>query len=206
MESANTALILIGFQNEYFSPQGTLYGLLVGASQVLANTVDLVERLRSQAILVVDTPIIFTPDYSELVEPTGILKAIKEIGAFKAGTRGSETLPEIRQFGERIVEVPGKRGLNAFSNTDLDDLLKRRRITNVALAGVKTSLCIDSTGRSAYEKGYKVSILSDCTAGTDEFEHKFYCEKIFPLYSEVINHEQFLGRLLDVSHDSVRQQ
>jgi len=177
----------------------------MGASQVLANTVDLVERLRSTSLLIVDTPVIFTPDYSELVEPTGILKAIKELGAFKAGTRGSETLLEIRQFGDRIVEVPGKRGLNAFSNTDLDDLLKRRGISTVVLAGCKTSLCIDSTGRSAYEKGYKVSILSDCTAGSDEFEHKFYCEKIFPLYAEVIDHKQLLGRL-DVRHDSLRQQ
>jgi len=177
----------------------------MGASQVLANTVDLVERLRSTSLLIVDTPVIFTPDYSELVEPTGILKAIKELGAFKAGTRGSETLLEIRQFGDRIVEVPGKRGLNAFSNTDLDDLLKRRGISTVVLAGCKTSLRIDSTGRSAYEKGYKVSILSDCTAGSDEFEHKFYCEKIFPLYAEVIDHKQLLGRL-DVRHDSLRQQ
>ena len=205
METHNTALLLIGFQNEYFSPQGALYGLLAGGPQVLANTVDLVGRLGRTPILIVDTPIIFTPDYSELVEPTGILKAVKELGAFKAGTRGSETLPEIRRFGERIVEVPGKRGLNAFSNTDLDDLLKRRGITTIALAGVKTSLCIDSTGRSAYEKGYKVSILSDCTAGSDDFEHKFYCEKIFPLYAEVIDHEQFLGGL-DVRNDSLRQQ
>lgn len=205
MELQHTALLLIGFQNEYFSPEGTLYGFLSGASQLLANTVDLVERLRSTPILIVDTPIYFTPDYSELVEPTGILKAIKELGAFKAGTRGSERLPEIRQFNKRIVEVPGKRGLNAFSNTDLDDLLKLRGITTVALAGVKTSLCIDSTGRSAYEKGYKVSILSDCTGGTDDFEQKFYCDKIFPLYAEVIDHEQFLGRL-DVRHDSLRQQ
>jgi len=205
MESHNTALILIGFQNEYFSPQGTLYGFLKGASQVLANTVDLIERLRSTPILIVDTPVIFTPDYNELVEPTGILKVVKELGAFKAGTRGSETLPEIRRFGERIVEVPGKRGLNAFSNTDLDDLLRRSGITTVALAGTKTSVCIDSTGRSAYEKGYKVLILSDCTAGTDDFEQKFYCEKIFPLYADVSNHQRFLAQL-DSGHESVRQQ
>jgi nicotinamidase-related amidase len=205
VESDNTALILIGFQNEYFSPQGTLYGFLVGASQVLANTVDLVERLRATPTLIVDTPIIFTPDYSELVEPTGILKAVKELGSFKAGTTGSETLPQIRRFGERIIEVPGKRGLNAFSNTALDDLLKRRGITTVALAGVKTSLCIDSTGRSAYERGYKVLILSDCIGGTDEFEQEFYREKIFPLYAEVMDHHRFLAELA-FGHESARQQ
>jgi nicotinamidase-related amidase len=205
LDPENIALILIGFQNEYFSPQGTLFGYLVGASQVLANTLELVKRLSSTPVVIVDTPIIFTPDYSELVEPAGILKAVKELGAFKAGTTGSETLPEIRQFGERIIEVPGKRGLNAFSNTELDELLRRRGITTVALAGCKTSLCIDSTGRSAYDKGYKVVILSDCTAGTDDFEQKFFCEKIFPLYADVIDHERFLSQL-DVRYESARQQ
>jgi nicotinamidase-related amidase len=205
LDPENTALILIGFQNEYFSPQGALFGYLMGASQVLAHTVDLVKRLSSTPLLIVDTPIIFTPDYSELVEPTGILKAVKELGAFKAGTRGSETLLEIRQFGERIVEVPGKRGLNAFSNTDLDDLLRQHGITTVALAGCKTSLCIDSTGRSAYDKGYKVVVLSDCTAGTDDFEQKFYCEKVFPLYADVTDRERFLSQL-DAGYESARQQ
>lgn len=205
MEPEDTALILIGFQNDYFSPDGALYNLIDGGFRIVANTVDLVERLRSNPILIVDTPVIFTSDYSELVEPTGVLKAVKDLGAFKAGTKGVETIPEFRRFGERIMEVPGKRGLNAFSNTDLDSLLKSRAITNVALAGVKTSICIDSTGRSAYERGYKVSVLSDCTSGTDAFEHKFYCEKIFPLYAEVIDRVQFLGRL-ESRHDSVRQQ
>jgi nicotinamidase-related amidase len=205
VDPENTALILIGFQNEYFSPQGALFGYLIGASQVLANTVHLVKRLSSTPLLIVDTPIIFTTDYSELVEPTGILKVVKELGAFKAGTKGSETVLAIRQFDERIIEVPGKRGLNAFSNTDLDQLLSRRGITTVALAGCKTSLCIDSTGRSAYDKGYKVVILSDCIAGTDDFEQKFYCEKIFPLYADVMEHQRFLAQL-DTKYESARQQ
>jgi nicotinamidase-related amidase len=205
VELEDTALILIGFQNEYFSPDGALYDLIDGGDRIVANTVDLVGHLRSKPILIVDTPIIFTSDYSELVEPTGILKAVKDLGAFKAGTKGAETIPEFRRFGERIIEVPGKRGLNAFSNTDLDGLLRSRMITSVALAGVKTSICIDSTGRSAYERGYKVTVLSDCTSGNDAFEHKFYCEKIFPLYAEVIDHMQFLERL-ESRHDSVRQQ
>ena len=205
MEPTSTALILIGFQNEYISPDGALHGYFKGVTELVANTIDLVERLHSMPLLIVDTPVIFTPDYSELAEPTGILKAVKELGAFKEGTKGAETIPEIRRFGERIVEVPGKRGLNAFSNTELDELLKRHGIRTVVLAGCKTSLCIDSTGRSAYDKGYKVVILSNCTAGTDEFEQKFYCEKIFPLYADVIDHERFLAQL-EAEYESARQQ
>ncbi len=198
MDPKHTTLVLIGYQNDYFAADGILHQVIEESSRVtgtLANTVDLVKRLQSTPLLVVTTPIVFTPDYSELIEPVGILKTVKEMGAFKAGTKGVETIPELRRFGERIIEVPGKRGLNAFSNTDLDNLFQQRGITNVVLAGVATSICIDSTGRSAYERGYKVSVLSDCTSGRTTFEQDFYCENVFPLYAEVIDHEQLLQRL-----------
>jgi len=146
-------------------------------------------------MLMISTPILFMPDYSELIEPVGILKTIKEVGAFKSGSPGSETINELLQFGERIIEVPGKRGLNAFSNTKLDDILHEQEITTIVLAGVVTSICIDSTGRSAFERGYKVLILSDCTSGRTLFEQEYYCNNVFPLYAEVIDHVQLLHRL-----------
>jgi nicotinamidase-related amidase len=185
MDPEQTALVLIGFQNDYFASDGVLCNVIEKRAQLIANAVELVEELSKLPILIVATPVLFTPDYGELVEPVGILKTIKEVGAFKAGTKGAET----------IVEVPGKRGLNAFSNTDLDQLFKARAITNVVLAGVATSICIDSTGRSAYERDYKVFILSDCTAGRTSFEQEFYCEKIFPLYAQVIDHAELVNRL-----------
>jgi len=198
MDPQHTALVLIGYQNDYFAADGILHQVIEESSRVtgtLANTVDLLERLYASSVIVVDTPIVFTPDYSELTEPVGILKTVKEMGAFKAGTPGAETIPELRRFGERILEVPGKRGLNAFSNTDLESLFHQRGITHVVLAGVVTSICVDSTGRSAYERGYKVTVLSDCTSGRTTFEQDFYCENVFPLYAEVLDHKQLLNRL-----------
>ena len=198
MDPQQTALVLIGYQNDYFATDGVLYRVIEEASRVtgtLANTVDLLKHLSSTPVLMVSTPLGFTPDYSELTDPVGILKTVKEMGAFKAGTKGAETISELRCLGKRILEVPGKRGLNAFSNTDLDNLFQQRGITNVAIAGVVTSICVDSTGRSAFERGYKVSILSDCTSGRTTFEQDFYCENVFPLYAEVLDHNQFLTRL-----------
>ncbi len=198
MDPQHTALVLIGYQNDYFATDGILSRVIEEASRVtgtLANTVDLLERLSGTPVLIVATPISFTPDYSELTDPVGILKTVKEMGAFKVGTKGAETIPELRRLGERILEVPGKRGLNAFSNTDLDNLFQQHEITNVAIAGVVTSICVDSTGRSAFERGYKVSILSDCTSGRTTFEQDFYCENVFPLYAEVLNHKQLIERL-----------
>ncbi len=193
-----TALILIGFQNEYFSPEGSLYGVIKESAKetdLLANTLNLIECLLPTPVTIVSTPIVFTSGYSELVNPVGILKTIREKGAFRSGSSGSAAIPELQRFGDRILEVPGKRGLNAFSNTRLNAILRKRGINHVVLAGVVTSICIDSTGRSAFERGYQVTILSDCTSGRTNLEQRFYCEQIFPLYGEVMTHVQLLRSL-----------
>lgn len=92
--------------------------------------------------------------------------------------------------------MEGKRGLNAFHSTALQAELEKRGITQVVLAGVVTSLCIDSTARSAFELGYDVTILSDCTAGRTQYEQDFYCTEILPLYSQVMTTKEFLTSLL----------
>jgi nicotinamidase-related amidase len=85
MDPQHTAVVLIGYQNDYFASDGVLNPVIEEASRVtgvLDNTVKLLERLQETPTLVVATPLRFTPDYSELVEAVGILKTVKEMQAF----------------------------------------------------------------------------------------------------------------------------
>lgn len=198
MTVRSAALVLIGFQNDYFADDGILRGAIEAPDtvpKVLATTLNLIRKTTETPLIIISTPILFTPTYEELVDPIGILKMIKDTGAFRQGTSGGKTIPAIQQFGSRIVEIPGKRGLNAFSNTNLDGYLKEHGVKEIALGGVVTSLCIDSTARSAFEQGYTPVILSDCTAGRTPYEQKFYCEQIFPLYAQVMDHLTWLRHL-----------
>jgi nicotinamidase-related amidase len=155
----------------------------------------LLENLVDTSVSIVATPILFTPDYQELVDPVGILKTIKEVGAFQAETKGAKMIEQLLPFRSNILEVPGKRGFNAFTGTNLTAVLKDRQITSVVLAGAVTSICIDSTGRSAHEQGYQVSVLSDCTSARTVFEQDFYFDNVFPLYAEVVSSVKFLKNL-----------
>lgn len=196
MNPNSTAVVLIGYQNDYFSDTGVLHRVIEqSAEQVLQSTLTVLQALAETDVSFISTPIYFTPDYSELVEPIGILKVIQEQGAFKKGASGSETIPELKQFGERIITVEGKRGLNAFHSTDLDQILHQRAIRDVVLAGVVTSICIDSTARSAFEKGFNVHVLSDCTCGRTQYEQEFYCQEVFPLYAQVVTSAQLIDKL-----------
>ena len=185
-QTVNKAIILIGLQNDYFSDDGILKEVVEESSKVsniIENIINLVERIENT--LIISTPIIFSEDYNELVEPVGILQTIKEVGAFKKGTKGAETIDQIKAFGDKIIEIPGKLGLNAFANTSLEETLSSKNIEEVILAGTVASICIDSKGRSAHEKGFKVTMVSYCISGRTVFEKDFYCENVYPLYANI---------------------
>jgi nicotinamidase-related amidase len=95
----------------------------------------------------------------------------------------------------RYPKVEGKLkvGFNGFSGTQLDQVLRDRGIKRVLLAGMVTSLCIDSTGRAAYERGYSVTVLSDCTSSRTTTEQEFFCSTVFPLYGEVMSGKEVLA-------------
>jgi nicotinamidase-related amidase len=194
----DTALLLIGFQNDYFDPDGGLHDVIEEPDRLvstLRSTVCLLQNLAASPILIIAAPIFFTPDYEELVEPIGLLKRIKEVGAFQIGSVRSQMVPELEPFQDRILEVPGRRGFNAFIDTELHEICQRRQIKTLVLTGANASVCIDSTGRYAQEQGYEVIILSDCTAARTAFEQEFYCDKIFPLYSVVMTSQNLLYQL-----------
>lgn len=198
MNRNTTAIILIGFQNDYFSKSGILHGALEDSEQVsrvLASTMDLLHKLDKTEVLMLDTPIIFAENYPELVDPIGILKIIKDNRAFLAGSGGADTLDEIKSMGNRVMTLPGKRGLDCFSNTNVDQVLKDNNIKDVIIAGAVTSLCIDTGGRRAAELGYRVHILEDCTVARTQFEHDFYTKEIMPMYANVWKSSDILQQL-----------
>lgn len=149
-----------------------------------------VQRISDFNVPFIETPIVFTRDYEELTEPIGILAAIRDTKAFQAGMVGSQQVAEFAPLAHRITSVPGKRGLNAFVGTDLEEVLKSQGVTHLYLCGSVASICIDSTGRFAAERGFQVSVVADCVTGRTAFEHDFYMTNVFPLYAEVLNSDQ----------------
>ena len=199
MDPKTTAVILVGFQNDYFAKNGILRGVVEEPNrvdEVLNNSLEFIREAAKTEMSIISTPIVLEPDYRAMANAVGILDKIKQSGAFKHGSTGADTIPELLAFGKRIDYVTGKVGFNAFSDTTLEQVLKQRGIRNVLVAGMVTSLCIDSTGRAAYERGFAVTILSDCSSARTMGEHDFYCKNIFPLYGRSATSKEVLGELV----------
>lgn len=193
-----TAVILIGYQNDFLSPEGALNSVIkdnVEEVDLLKNTRHLIDNLKNTDIHLVVTPILFSEDYSELHDPSGLMETIKNVGAFRREAWGGEIHKDILDYGDRILQLTGKTRFNGFYGTELQAFLNEREIEHLVFAGVITSLCVDSTARAATDLGYSVTVLSDATAARNMDEQHFYCESIFPLYANLETTESFLAKV-----------
>jgi len=94
-------------------------------SNMLTNSIDLVQHARRKGVKILHAAITFSSDYRELsTEPYGILGNVKGGECFVQGTWGAEFIDSMKPFPEDII-VTGKRGLCAFSSTNLDFLLRQ---------------------------------------------------------------------------------
>ena len=81
---------------------------------------------------------------------------------FAPGSPALEIHPAARPApGEPVVtkHLPG-----SFTNTGLDEHLRRHGIEQVIVSGFMTQMCCDTTAREAAHRGFRVLFLADATA------------------------------------------
>ncbi|MFF0740085.1 isochorismatase family protein [Streptomyces sp. NPDC004111] len=94
-------------------------------------------------------------------------------------------------FAEELVGpddvIVVKRTLGAFQGTALHEELGRRGVRTVVVAGVATTMGVESTARAALDLGYEVEFAADAMSGLAADEHDFTVERIFPRLGTVRN-------------------
>jgi nicotinamidase-related amidase len=193
-----TAVVLIEFQNDFTSDGGALHGAVEGvmdSTQMLERTKKLVEEAHAAGATVIHAPISFAEGYHEITDhPYGILAGVVDNKAFVKGTWGAQIVDDLSPGPDDIV-IEGKRGLDTFASTNLDFILRSKGIKTVALGGFLTNCCVESTMRSAYEKGFDVVTLTDCVAATSAEEHENAIKYDYPMFSRPMTSEEFTGTL-----------
>lgn len=118
----------------------------------------------------------------------------------EAGTPGWAIWPGIAPApGETVVD---KRWNSAFRQTGLGQLLESRGARRLILCGMQTEHCIDATCKSAFERGYDVTIAQGATTTFDgdfftgETLTRYYEEKIWDgRYARVVPLWQLLREI-----------
>ena len=72
----------------------------------------------------------------------------------------------------------------AFTGTGLYEILTSRDVTQVVLAGIATSMGVESTARQAHELGFNVAVALDAITDRIQECHENSVERVFPKISE----------------------
>jgi nicotinamidase-related amidase len=130
----------------------------------------------------------------------GRVEQARSITQFPAGW--TDLVPELNQQPQDHTVT--KRTWGAFTNTGLEEHLKNLGVTQVVLAGVSTSVGVESTARQAHERGFNVTLALDAMMDRNPEAHIHSVTQIFPRLGETGTTEEIL-QLLDSSHmDSSR--
>ncbi|MGB9128893.1 MAG: cysteine hydrolase [Thiobacillus sp.] len=194
MNPKQTAVVLIELQNDFLSEGGKLYPLMkpvLEAQNVIGNLKQLIHDARAQGMLIVHAPIQFSPDYREMGHsPYGIMQIVKNAGALVRDTWGTEIAPVFERHDSDVV-IEGKSSIDAFAGTSLDFVLRSHGITHIALAGQLTNVCVESTMRAAYDKGYHVFGITDASATVGLEEYRNAVQNNWPMFSVPMTRQAF---------------
>jgi bifunctional isochorismate lyase/aryl carrier protein len=65
-----------------------------------------------------------------------------------------------------------KATYDAFYQTELENILKEKRINQLIITGAMTHLCCETTARSAFVRGFEVVMVIDACIDKEEFYHQ----------------------------------
>jgi len=155
-----TAILFVDFQNEFAAENGNLHAILkdeLKRKNVLDNAAALVKAARERGILIVHTTAAYSPGYAELdaTNPGLFHKIVRARKAFAAGSSGLELWEPLRP-GPKDTDIvlKGRSAMSGFTGTDLNYVLRTKGIKNLGIAGFITNICVEQTGRQAYDLGF----------------------------------------------------
>ena len=108
--------------------------------------------------------------------------------------------PDYSEIEEALQRQPSdlivtKRQWGAFYGTDLDLQLRRRQVSGIVLAGIATSMGVESTARQAFQHGYNVTIATDGVTDLNAEAHARSLDWIFPMLGELGTTDEILALL-----------
>jgi nicotinamidase-related amidase len=178
-----TAYIFMEFQRDFFT--GGKLGAFQEQSLFVSHAQAILQEARAKGCPVIHVHLSFSEDYAELREDVnGVLALVKQAQAFHKGSSGAEALVAFAPKEKELCIY--KSSISAFERTDLQEYLQEMGVTDLVFSGLLSNICIESSVREAYDKGYRVSVVKDACSTLDEKGHVHAMEHILPLFSTVI--------------------
>ena len=157
-------------------------------AEVVSNAARLAEAFRRAGLPVVLVRVV-PPRPDEGWRPQRVTQTLQVVNCPDFG----ELMPSLGPRPDDVVIT--KRQWNAFYGTELEVQLRRRGVTGIVLAGVRTCIGVEGTARAAHERAYNLTFVEDAMADIDGEAHEHTVNRIFPRLGEVDTTARILSLL-----------
>jgi len=83
--------------------------------------------------------------------------------------------------------VVTKHRFNAFSDTELDLILRSKGVKTLILTGFATNVCVETTARDGFIRDYHIIVIKDCVASYIKHLHEAALENIDRYFGEIVS-------------------
>jgi nicotinamidase-related amidase len=180
LEPERTALLIIDLNGKDAHPDYGVGRLLRGkgvdASEYYDRITDILPRIRKLwgACKQIGVPVIHLRVAARTTDSRDMNKAHQLLGPLlgwsPVGSPEWEFLAEAQPGTDEIVV--NKTSTSVFSSTAIDQLLRNMGVECLIATGGATDLCVGYSVRDAADRGYRVIMVSDCTAAFTRETHE----------------------------------
>ena len=199
LDAAKTELVVIDMQNTFLRPGAPVE---VPKGRDIVPTINrLAAALRERGVRIVwvthaNENVDGASDWSNFFDHfvSDDVRA-RTIAGLAPGAEGQQIWPD-------LVVGPGDATIfkNRYSalisgSSALERMLRSQGLDTVLIAGTKTNVCCESTGRDAMMLDFKTVMVSDCCAALSDDEHLATLETFIQQFGDVMTADEVLAAL-----------
>src|SRR5579871_5110038 len=175
LEPARLALLVIDLQIDFVSPEGYLAKRgydVTPVRRILPTVRAVIEAVRRVGGLVVYTRQGYRADLADMTDYERFRRrrgGLDGTGVLVRGSPGFEIAPELPVEPSDVIVDKTANG--AFTYTDLEQILRVRRVEHVMLSGCTTDVCVHSTLREAHDRNFQCLLIEDACGSGDAYAH-----------------------------------
>jgi ureidoacrylate peracid hydrolase len=172
-DPTHSALIIIDPQHDFCSERGAMakrFGFdMKEIKEAVPRLNALIQKCRERGVFVVWIREVFS-DNKMRNNQKALWGAGKDIWLIPEGGKGADWYEGVVSpvAGEPVIT---KWQYDGFEDTELHLLLQSRGIQTLLMTGFTTNVCVETTARHGYIKGYYIVLVSDCAGAPTPAEH-----------------------------------
>lgn len=209
MKSTSTtfhpALLIIDVQNGFMSNGGSydLLGMKISNyQQIIPKLKELITTCRKHNVPVFYTQAVRESSGIDLLTRTHRIlpkareERIKKRPICVRGTWDAKIVDGVKPTNKDHIVI--KRRDSAFQDTETEVWLNSLQVNTLIFCGIDTSICVETSLRDGFNRGYDVILISDATASTNFRHYKTTIEHVKEYYGLVMKAKE-MERLMEAN-------